>query len=48
MKRAKKGLQVIIRRALMNKCTQFLMILVILAIIGLIVVSIVHNPPPSN
>jgi hypothetical protein len=43
MKRAKKGLQVIIRRALMNRCTQCLMILVILAIIGLVVATVVKD-----
>jgi hypothetical protein len=43
MKRAKKGLQVIIRRALMNRCTQCLMVLVILAIVGLIVVSVIKD-----
>lgn len=40
MKKAKKGLKVIIKRAMMNKFTRFLMVLVILAVIGLIVVSI--------
>ena len=40
MKKAKKGLKVIIKKAMLNKLTRFLMVLVILAIIGLIVVSV--------
>jgi flagellar biosynthesis/type III secretory pathway M-ring protein FliF/YscJ len=50
MKRAKKGLQVIIRRAMMNKCTQCLMVLMILAVIALIIVYAVKsqdNPQPQ-
>jgi hypothetical protein len=48
MKRAKKGLKVIIRRALMNNCTRCLMILVILAIVGLIVVSVIKDNSNKN
>lgn len=40
MKRVKKGLQVIIRRAIMSKITRFLMVLVLLAVIGLIIVYV--------
>lgn len=40
MKKVKKGLKVIIKRAMLNKLTRFLMVLVILAVIGLVVVSI--------
>lgn len=48
VRRAKKGLKVIIARALMNKCTRFLLVLVILAIIGLIVVSILVDKGVIN
>lgn len=43
VKKVKKGLKVIIRRAMLNKITRFLMILVLLAVIALIVVYIVKG-----
>lgn len=43
MKKAKKGLKVIIKRAMMNKITTALMVLVLLAVIGLIVVSVLKD-----
>lgn len=43
MKRVKKGLRVIIRRAMLNKCTQFLCVLVVLGVIATIVVYVLKN-----
>jgi hypothetical protein len=48
MKRAKKGLQVIIRRALMNNCTKFLLVLVLLAVVGLIVYTVLKDNGKIN
>lgn len=43
LKRVKKGLIVILRRAMMNKCTRFLAVLLVVAVIGLTVVWILRN-----
>lgn len=43
IKKAKQGLKVIIKRAMLNKITRFLMVLVLLAVIGLVVVSILKD-----
>ena len=43
LERAKKGLMVILRRAMLNKLTRCLVILLILAIIGLVTVYILSG-----
>lgn len=43
LERAKKGLMVILRRAMLNKLTRFLVVLLILAIIGLITLYILRG-----
>lgn len=43
LNRVKKGLNIILRRAMMNKCTRFLAVLLVIAVIGLIVVWILQN-----
>ena len=43
MKRAKEGLIVILRQAMTNKITRFFAILLVLAIIGVTVVSILRS-----
>lgn len=43
MKRAKEGLIVILRQAMTNKITRFFAILLVLAIIGVTVVSIMRS-----
>jgi len=43
LERAKKGLIVILRRAMLNKLTRFLVVLLILAIIGLITLYILKG-----
>ena len=43
IKRAKKGLKTILKRAMLNKLTRCLAILVLLAIIGLITVSVLKD-----
>ena len=43
LNRVKKGLNVILRRAMLNKCTRFLAVLLILAIIGLIVLYVLRG-----
>lgn len=43
LRRAKRGLKTIIKRAMLNKCTRFLAIITVLALIGLIVVYILKD-----
>ena len=43
IKRAKKGLKQILKRAMLNKLTRCLAILVVLAVIGLITVSVLKD-----
>lgn len=43
IKRAQKGLKQILKRAMLNKITRCLMVLVLLAVIGLITVSILKD-----